>query len=203
MDMDIVASPPQIDELKVRDRLLSAATRLFAERGYAATSVSEIVAAAGVTKPILYYYFKSKEGIYLEIINDAHGPWDALLLESTRWEGPARERIMQLATRLFDLFMEKVWVARMICGIFYGPEQGTPHFDFEARHALFPQTIYKIVEDGIAAGEFKPRDIQDMTMGVVGLIWMALDNEICRRPHAPGREGMIRILNLFFEGIEI
>jgi hypothetical protein len=32
--------------------------------------------------------------------------------------------------------------------------------------------------------------------------WMALDDEICRRPHAPGREGMRRILTLFFEGIE-
>ena len=40
-----------------------AAARLFANRGYEATSVREIVEAAGVSKPTLYYYFRSKEGL--------------------------------------------------------------------------------------------------------------------------------------------
>ena len=39
------------------------AARLFAERGYDATSVREIVEAAGVAKPTMYYYFRSKEGL--------------------------------------------------------------------------------------------------------------------------------------------
>ncbi len=39
------------------------AARLFAENGYDATSVREIVEAAGVAKPTLYYYFRSKEGL--------------------------------------------------------------------------------------------------------------------------------------------
>jgi AcrR family transcriptional regulator len=39
------------------------AARLFAEQGYDATSVREIVKAAGVAKPTLYYYFQSKEGL--------------------------------------------------------------------------------------------------------------------------------------------
>ena len=200
--MEHLALTPQADELKVRDRLLAAATRLFAEKGYAATSVSEIVAAAGVTKPILYYYFKSKEGIYLEILDESHHPFDELMHESASWDGTARERILRLAIRMYDQFLEHVWVARMICGIFYGPAQGAPFFDFVTRHALFPQAIRKIVDDGIAAGELKTQDPQDMTMGIVGLIWMVLDNEICQRPYAPGREGMTRILSLFFEGIE-
>src|SRR5260221_5464528 len=39
------------------------AARLFATQGYEATSVRTIVEAAGVTKPTLYYYFGSKEGL--------------------------------------------------------------------------------------------------------------------------------------------
>lgn len=39
------------------------AARLFARNGYDATSVREIVEAAGVAKPTLYYYFRSKEGL--------------------------------------------------------------------------------------------------------------------------------------------
>ena len=39
------------------------AAKLFAEKGYDATSIREIVEAAGVAKPTLYYYFRSKEGL--------------------------------------------------------------------------------------------------------------------------------------------
>jgi AcrR family transcriptional regulator len=48
---------------EVARHIARVAARLFAERGYDATSVREIVAAAGVAKPTLYYYFRSKEGL--------------------------------------------------------------------------------------------------------------------------------------------
>ncbi len=46
-----------------------AAARLFASQGYDATSVREIVAAAGVTKPTLYYHFGSKAGLANALLN--------------------------------------------------------------------------------------------------------------------------------------
>jgi len=48
---------------QVARHIARVAARLFAERGYDATSVREIVEAAGVAKPTLYYYFRSKEGL--------------------------------------------------------------------------------------------------------------------------------------------
>ncbi|MEU8579787.1 TetR/AcrR family transcriptional regulator [Streptomyces sp. L500] len=51
----------------VPQRLLAAATRLFAERGYDRTSVQEIVVAAGVTKGALYHYFGSKDDLLHEV----------------------------------------------------------------------------------------------------------------------------------------
>jgi AcrR family transcriptional regulator len=50
--------------------IASTAARLFAERGYDATSVREIVEAAGVTKPTLYYHFGSKEGLAQALLTD-------------------------------------------------------------------------------------------------------------------------------------
>lgn len=51
----------------VPQRLLAAATRLFADRGYDRTSVQEIVEAAGVTKGALYHYFGSKDDLLHEV----------------------------------------------------------------------------------------------------------------------------------------
>jgi AcrR family transcriptional regulator len=51
----------------VPHRLLSAATRLFAEQGFETTSVQQIVDAAGVTKGAMYHYFGSKDDLLYEI----------------------------------------------------------------------------------------------------------------------------------------
>ena len=51
----------------VAERLLAAASRLFAERGFALTSVQEIVEHAGVTKGAMYHYFSSKDDLLQQI----------------------------------------------------------------------------------------------------------------------------------------
>jgi len=47
-----------------RDRLVAQARRLFAENGYAAVSVDEVAAAAGLTKGAVYYQFKDKTDLF-------------------------------------------------------------------------------------------------------------------------------------------
>lgn len=53
-----------------RSAMMKQAARLFAERGYDAVSVREVVEAAGVTKPALYYHFASKEGLARALVDD-------------------------------------------------------------------------------------------------------------------------------------
>ena len=81
-------------ETTVREGLLAGATDLFTRKGYASTTVREIVAAAGVTKPVLYYYFRSKEGIYLELIRRAFMKLDVLLNASHAEPGSATHKIL-------------------------------------------------------------------------------------------------------------
>ncbi|HUS60869.1 MAG TPA: TetR/AcrR family transcriptional regulator [Acidimicrobiales bacterium] len=54
-----------------RDQLMAYATERFADQGYHPTSVSEIVAGLGVGKGVFYWYFDSKEQLFLEILRDA------------------------------------------------------------------------------------------------------------------------------------
>jgi len=51
-----------------RQQILDQAVRLFAERGYHPTSVAEIVESLGVGKGVFYWYFESKEDLFLEIL---------------------------------------------------------------------------------------------------------------------------------------
>lgn len=53
---------------RTQRRILQAATRMFARRGYDGVPVDEIVAAAKVNKRMVYHYFGSKEGLYSEVL---------------------------------------------------------------------------------------------------------------------------------------
>jgi AcrR family transcriptional regulator len=54
-----------------RLQLLSVAAKRFAEQGYHPTSVADIVDAANVGKGVFYWYFESKEELFIEILKDA------------------------------------------------------------------------------------------------------------------------------------
>jgi TetR/AcrR family transcriptional regulator len=71
--------------------LLSAARELFCtEAVNRGTSVREIAAAAGVTKPVLYYYFRSKEGVHLELFRKPSAKLAARLDEVSNGRGSAK-----------------------------------------------------------------------------------------------------------------
>jgi len=96
-------------------KLVSAARRLFAEKGYAATSTPEVVAAAGVTRGALYHHFADKTDLFRTVVEEEHlilamtieaaaagdeesGPVKALLQGGdaflTAMQDPGRRRIL-------------------------------------------------------------------------------------------------------------
>ncbi len=69
--LDIIYLPVYNKDMKnstSRDTLLQCALALFSEKGYDGAGINEIVQMAGVTKPTLYYFFGSKEGLFEEIL---------------------------------------------------------------------------------------------------------------------------------------
>ncbi len=53
-----------------RRQLLDVAGEVFSERGFHATSMDDVAAAAGVTKPVLYQHFQNKRALFLELLDD-------------------------------------------------------------------------------------------------------------------------------------
>ncbi|MGP4001473.1 TetR/AcrR family transcriptional regulator [Streptomyces sp. 8N706] len=81
----------------VPQRLLAAATRLFADRGYDRTSVQEIVEAAGVTKGALYHYFGSKDDLLHEIYGRVLRLQQERLDEYAESDAPVEDRLRRAA----------------------------------------------------------------------------------------------------------
>jgi AcrR family transcriptional regulator len=195
------ATNSQPQDIAVRERLLKAAMELFARKGYAATTTREIVAAARVTKPVLYYYFRNKEGIFLELMREAALKFEAIIDQSRAEKGSARKRLLQLYDQAFALIVERIEVARVMQSIYYGPPQGAPFVDFDAFHFKFQEAIKDLVEEGIRKGEFRKGKVGDMVWAILGVFDVTVETQLCHPEIGPGRVGLARILNLIFRGI--
>ena len=68
-----------------KELILRAASEEFADKGFAATKTSDIAAKAGLPKPNVYYYFKSKENLYREVLESIIEP---LLAASSPFNQP-------------------------------------------------------------------------------------------------------------------
>ena len=184
-----------------RQRLLNAAAELFNSKGYAATTVREIVIAAGVTKPVLYYYFQNKEGIFLELMRGTYGKFNQLI-DSVRFEkGSAREKLVRFIDQSFCLFLEEIKTVRLMYSLYYGPHQGAPFFDFDIYHRKYQEAIRGLVEEGIRRKEFRGEDPEDMTWAIIAAINVAIEVELGHSDLSLGREGLARVLSLIFLGL--
>jgi TetR/AcrR family transcriptional regulator len=186
---------------EVRERLLSGATELFASKGYAATTVREIVERAGVTKPVLYYYFRSKEGIFLDLMREPFSKFSVLVEEALLPAGSARDRLFRLCLRAYDTFVENLDAARVMYSIYYGPPQGAPFVDFDAYHLRFQEALLQVLREGIRDGEFRRVDLHDAMWAVIGAVNVAMEVELCHPSQSLGRDGIRRVLEIVLQGI--
>jgi AcrR family transcriptional regulator len=188
-------------EISVRQRLMDSAVLLFTNRGYAATSVREIVEMAGVTKPALYYHFESKEGIYLAILDELVKIADEGIAASRVANGTARERLEGFLLGIYGLFeTRKAWV-RMINAVFWGPAQGAPPFDFETFHKKLMDVLSEIVAEGLAAGELRAAEPGDVTLALMGILSFNMDLDLAHPELGLGSDGLRRVLDLVFSGL--
>jgi TetR/AcrR family transcriptional regulator len=192
---------PMHHEDSVRGRLMTAAIGLFARKGYSATTVREIVAAAGVTKPVLYYHFGSKEGIFLAMMGEALGEFEATAAAAMNAGGSAADRIVRFLDSTFALVLEHLDAMRVLDAIYYGPPQGAPFFDFEAIHERFIGMLTVLVRDGMATGEFRPGDPEDVAWALVGPFEVARGMSLCHPEMEFGRERLARLLRVVFDGV--
>lgn len=80
-----------------REILLRTALALFAARSYDAVGVQEVVSRAGVTKPTLYHYFGSKEGLLEALLKNEFEPWLVGLERAATYQGDLVKSLEDLA----------------------------------------------------------------------------------------------------------
>jgi AcrR family transcriptional regulator len=183
-----------------RERILETATDLFTEKGYAGTYVREIVEKAGVSKPALYYYFKSKEGLFYAILEWATEAQREILNEVFEASGTVLDRLIFLYQRTYEGIQEYQSLYKMIHGLLYGPPQGAPPDDFYRFQDEMFTAVKRIYSEGLATGEIKDVGEDEVAFLVLSLLDFCLniDNVV---PEMADPQRPERLLKLAFQGL--
>lgn len=199
--MSEIASPflmrqPNKTEL----RLMDSALGLFAEKGFESTSVREIIERAGVTRPVLYYYFASKEGLFSRLIKsriqNSAQQIDAICSEV---EGCA-ERLRAIARHAFEQAETEPAVVRLTLQLFFSPPGQGPDIDKKGLWEDRFDRIENVIREGMDNGDLKQGDSKEVAMAFCAM----LDMQVLSRWGA-GQEPLTlefadRLVNLFLEG---
>lgn len=103
------------------ERILSTALDLFAVKGYDATSVREICEAAGITKPTLYHFYGSKDGVFQALVKSGFTQFRALVDQALATPGTFRARVKVVARSLFASASQKPRFWRFMHSVIWAP----------------------------------------------------------------------------------
>jgi len=142
--------------IRTNDRILKKALELFSEKGYDATSVREICEAAGITKPTLYHFYGSKEGVYRAIVDGALERFRAQLIESLSGEGTLRDRLARMAHAYLGGAAREPDLARFIMALIHDAPRSAPATDFVGFYQAILDELARTVDAAAARGEVAP-----------------------------------------------
>nr|WP_272867253.1 TetR/AcrR family transcriptional regulator [Bacillus massiliigorillae] len=185
----------------LREKILKVAKELFIKNGYNATTTGDIVKYSGSSKGNLYYHFKTKENLFLEIINIEDEKW------FERWH--EEEKKCQSNREKFYLFnelsikMDAYYPLQTAILEFYAREHESKHIEekikeFEQRYV---DMYYDIFSAGNRENEWQIEDIES-----AGQIAAATVNGIITfNPKVDKKkrmELMERFSQIFLKGVE-
>src|SRR5262245_24559477 len=108
------------------ERILSTALDLFAVKGYDATSVREICEAADITKPTLYHFYGSKDGVLLALMTSGFERFRNMVDTALANPGSFRHRMKLVARSVFESASRQPRFWRFMHGIVWAPPVTAP-----------------------------------------------------------------------------
>jgi TetR/AcrR family fatty acid metabolism transcriptional regulator len=156
-----------------RKEILSAAERVFAEKGFFSSTMSEIAERAEFGTGTLYKYFKSKDDLYFTLIDEKTDTINHLVKAELSREASPVVRIREVLGLQFE-FVEK---NRDFFRI-YTSERS--RFEWTLKDELgkgihdkmvaFIKILTQVMKEGMKEGEFKPMDPTDLAHALVGIV---------------------------------
>jgi AcrR family transcriptional regulator len=157
---DAAVPERQRDAVRTRREILEVATSEFADRGFAGARVDEIAARTRTTKRMIYYYFSSKEQLYVAVLEQAYATIRAAEREVDVDHLDPRAAIRRLAELTFDHHESHPDFIRLVSiENIHRAEHIAKFSSFAVVNSPAIELIARILERGWAENAFRRRDV--------------------------------------------
>ncbi len=157
-------------EKDTRTKLIAAATRLFAEKGYEGVSIRELAQQAGVNSALISYHFSGKEGLYTAVLENQFTMMlelaDRILHNSLTPE----QKIREYAVTVLSIHQSSPTLIRFLYSELFHP---SPCFEVITQRFLAKifQTLALSFTEGIAKGQFRPDlNVENAVISLAGIM---------------------------------
>jgi AcrR family transcriptional regulator len=190
------------DVADTRQLILRAALKRFADAGYAATSVQQIVDDAKVSKPALYYHFADKAGLFQALVHEAHDARYRLLQEAVENNTGIRAQLEAILAALFTYFRENRDLMRIAFATMFAapgevPEDAVCLEKCERNFEYFHSVIKQALKNGELDSSFSS---QELTFAFSGQVNFYLVGHLVSKDCQPDPLTAGRIVELFLAG---
>jgi AcrR family transcriptional regulator len=179
-------------------QLLAVARRVFGRKGFHGVSMDDVAKEAGVTKPILYDHFSSKEALYLSLLDVDAEALEERIRSALAAPTGNRERITQSFQAYFDFVDEHAEGFRLLMQETVGTED-----EYRSKVGQVRERIFKEVSDLIvreSKGKIDRADADTVALGLVGMV-----ETVARRdpggPKPARRRAVDTLVRLVWRGI--
>ncbi|MHB0884889.1 MAG: TetR/AcrR family transcriptional regulator [Bacillota bacterium] len=149
------------------EEILTAAIRLFQEKGYHATSMQDIADAVGLQKGSLYHHISSKEELLAWIVARALARYVEELQGIVESGRPARERLKEAVQNHIRIIAENLGMLTIFL-------RESPALTAEQREAeeeggrRYRQLFERLIAEGVASGDFRAVDPKMAALSIIG-----------------------------------
>jgi AcrR family transcriptional regulator len=159
---------PESEMQNKRQAIRLAAIRLFSTRGFAGTSTRELCRAAGVTKPVLYHYFASKEGLFQQLVEEALADYGEGITRAAEAEESAEERFVAVVWNDFRFTRREPELLRLLYRVVFAGEPVVHAQTVVASAMQEMQVLLEIAHRGVSDGEWLGSP-EEIALSVLGL----------------------------------
>ena len=184
------------------NQILQAALKRFANAGYAATSVQQIVDDVQVSKPALYYYFQDKAGLFEALVHQAHDARYEVLRNAAARGSHIREQLENILTDLFAYVSENRELTRIsFATMFAAPGEIPENLHFADKCERNFEFVHSLMQQAQARGDLDRRFAsRELAFGFYGLANFYVVSHLVRPEAVPDQQGAKRIVDLFLTG---
>ena len=185
-----------------RQAVLDSAVKAFAGKGYAGTSVQDILQATGLSKPTLYYYFKSKAGLFRAILDFAYDECFRLMQEAVATASGCEGRLVAVATAFFHFAQRHQDLTRLVLATVFAAPGEIPGncIDLSKRRRNF-EFVLGIVREAQLSGEIDSRyNAEEVAHGIFGTISHQVRTHLLMPKGRLDRQRAGRVVALFLDG---